>query len=387
MSEPFMAEEYLARLEDADLARDLEDERIAEEAADMSDVDDLLADNPIATIMVVGDDHLDSNNYGQHLNYPKETLFYQEMLSKIAEIEQVTHYISTGDLVMKKDFSLDYRAEVDKLLTARKKLVESRGGEMIYIRGNHDVSLHSITEYDYYANRGVFIPAAKRPTLDFENSEGQIVLHLELKDWKDESPCNNIGLHNILITHGLFTADHVEGETMPNYGTAIDLTNKADWAGLEYILCGHIHTEHIQQLRVAGTMTTVHYLPCLARPQYIKKYEEGEQARREGSVDLIRVYDDGHIEVERYAVDFIENRLCFNIEKIYNDAAKLELSLASQSRREALKSMAEELQQYEAREVDPVAQIMALGNADELHKKIALSWFDEADEQLKKSNK
>ena len=52
-----------------------------------------------------------------------------------------------------------------------------------------------------------------------------------------------------------------------------------------------------------------------------------------------------------------------------------------------MKSMAEELQQYEAREVDPVAQIMVLGNADELHKKIALSWFDEADEQLKKSNK
>lgn len=378
MNEPILSDDILARWEDTEIAAELAID--LEDTADERETPDEL---PIATIMVVGDDHLDSNNYGQHLNYPKETLFYQEQLTKIAEEEQVTHYISTGDLVMKKDFSLDYRAEIDKLLTARKNMVEARGGEMIYIRGNHDVSLHSITEYDYYANRGAFIPAAKRPTLDFKNSAGQVVLHLELKDWKCETPCNNIGMHNILITHGLFTADHVEGETMPNYGTATDLTNKADWAGLDYILCGHIHTEHIQEIIIAGHRTTVHYLPCLARPQYIKKYEEGEQARRQGSVDIIRVYESGLVDVERYAIDFIENRLCFNIEKIYNDAAKLELSLASQSRREALKSMAEELQQYESRDVDPVAQIMALGNTDELHKKIALGWFDEADEQLK----
>ena len=86
---------------------------------------------------------------------------------------------------------------------------------------------------------------------------------------------------------------------MPNYGAAVDLTDKKDWAGLEYLLCGHIHTEHVQKIRIGGSgYTIVHYLPCLARPQYVKKYEEGPEARRQGHIDLIRVYEDTHIEVE-----------------------------------------------------------------------------------------
>lgn len=342
-------------------------------------------DGLLATIMVVGDSHLSAYNYGQHIAYSKETLYYEELLTQIAQEEKVNYYINAGDLVMKKDFTLEYRQRVDDILKKRRDMMRSRGGDMIYIRGNHDYSLHNITEYDYYAYRDIFKRAKDCPVIEFRNSQNISVLCLNLKDWQDTTPANVSGQHSILITHGLFTSSHVEGETMPNYGTAVDLTDKKDWAGIEYLLCGHIHTEHIQRLRIGGAteLTVTHYLPCLSRPQYITKYEEGENKRTAGNIDIIKVYEDGTVNVEAYAIDFLDNKLCFNIDHIIEQQSKLEMTMGDQSRREALKNMAEELRQYETREVDPIEQVMALGNVDELYKNIVKDWFEEADALLK----
>lgn len=339
---------------------------------------------PLAILMAVGDSHLDSSNYGYHLNYAKETLYYEEVFNKFAEMEGVTHYIHTGDLVMHKDFNLEYRTKVDELLLARKQLIESRGGKVIHLRGNHDISGKSVTEYDYYAQRGLFVPAIAMPELDIRNSQGQVVLHAVFRDWGDTAGIIPTGMTNIMFAHGHFAFDQIiEGDDMPNYGQAVKITNKRDWEGLDYLICGHIHTEHVMRGQICGRSCTVHYLPCMSRPAYIKRFEEGPDAVREGCVDLIKVYED-HVDIERCPIPFLDNNVCFNMERLKNDAAKLELSMVDKTRRDALKSMAEELQQYEKRETDPVAQIMQLPNTQDKHKEIVKDWFEEAREALKR---
>ena len=352
--------------------------------ADVSSSVSLTDERPLAIIMVGGDSHLDSNNYGYHLNYPKETLYYERTINKIIEMEQVTHFIHAGDFVMHKDFSLSYRSEVDSILNKRKRLIESRGGNMIYLRGNHDRSGRSLTEYDYYAERGLFETAANHPILDiYDAGNSQPICHIELKDWGDISAFKPYGDKNILITHFYGVFDRLlEGDEMPNYGQALKLGNKTDWAGIDYILAGHIHTEHVMKGQIDGRNCIVHYLPCLARPAYIKRYEDGPNAVREGCVDLIRVYQH-KVEIDRYPIEFLDNKVCFNMERIMNDAAKLDLSRVDKDRHAALKSMAEELQQYERRETDPVQQVMNLGNADQRHKDIVKEWFDKAKDLLK----
>lgn len=341
-------------------------------------------ETPIAILMAVGDSHLDSDNYGYHLDYPKEALYYEELFNHIAETEHVTHYVHAGDFVMHKDFSLAYRAKVDAILTARKQLIESRGGEVIHIRGNHDISGKSVTEYDYYAQRGLFVPAAEKPELLIKNSQGQTVLHAAFRDYKDTAGFIPTGITNIMFAHGHFAFDRVlEGNDMPNYGQAIKISNKRDWEGIDYLICGHIHTEHVMRGQICGHSCTVHYLPCMSRPAYLKRFEEGPEAVREGCIDLIKVYED-RVEIERVPIPFLDNKVCFNMERIMNDAAKLEMSMVNKDRQEALKSMAEELQQYEKRETDPVQQIMTLPNTQDKHKEIVIDWLAEAQEALKR---
>lgn len=351
---------------------------------DVPVIDSSVEDKPIAICMAVGDSHLDSHNYGYHLDYPKEALYYEEIFNKIAEMEGVTHYFHTGDFVMHKDFTLSYRAKVDEILYARKKLIESRGGEVIYLRGNHDISGKSVTEYDYYAQRGLFTPAIAKPELMIKNSAGQTVLHAAFRDYGDTAGIIPTGITNIIFAHGHFAFDRIiEGENMPNYGQAVKISNKLDWKGVDYLICGHIHTEHVMRGQICGESCTIHYLPCMSRPAYLKRFEEGPDARREGCIDLIKVYEN-KVEIERYPIPFLDNKVCFNMERITNDAAKLELSMVDKSRREALKSMAEELQQYEKRETDPVAQIMSLPNTQDKHKEIVVDWIAEAQDALKR---
>lgn len=338
---------------------------------------------PLKTIMVVGDSHLSSVNHGYHLDYPNEALYYEEIFNKIAETENVDYYINAGDFVINKEFDLSYRMKVDKILNERKKLLEKRGGRMIYIKGNHDISGKSTTEYNYYVSRGIFEAASSIPVLNIKNSKDEVVLSVNMHDYNDLGPVSIEGKYNILITHGYFVFDYVlEGEDIPNYGDPVRLTEKTDWAGLDYILCGHIHTEHIMRGKIQDKPCTVHYLPCMSRPQYIKKYEEGTEAKREGSIDLIRVYEDD-IELERYPIEFLDNKVCFNVERIHSDAAKIEQNLVNKERREALMSMAEELENYEKRETDPVKQVEQLGNVEQKYKDIVYDWFTVARENLK----
>lgn len=333
------------------------------------------------TILVCGDSHLSSENYGYHLNYPKEVLYYEKLLNKLVETEDIDYYINTGDFTMNKEFSLQYRATVDDILKERKELVEGRGGKLIYIRGNHDISTKSMTEYDYYANRGVFIPAIKEPFIDFKNDNGDVMLHLELRDYNNYTPIQNYGKTNILCTHGYFLFDHViEGDDMAKYGEPISLTSKTEWEGLNYILAGHIHTEHIIKGLIGQKACTVHYLPCLSRPSLIKK--ELENPILEGSIDLIKVYDD-NVDIERVPIEFLDNKVCFNLERLQRDQDKLETMMLSDERKQALKSMAEELQSYEHRETDPIKQVMNLANAQEKHKNIVKEWFEEAADLIK----
>lgn len=348
------------------------------------DFDYQTIEKPLAILMAVGDSHLDSHNYGYHLDYPKEVLYYEELFNKFAEAEGVTHYIHTGDFVNNRDFTLAYRAKVDEILIARKQLIESRGGEVIHIRGNHDISGKSVTEYDYYAQRGLFVPAIAKPELMIKNSKGQTVLHAAFRDYGDTAGIIPTGITNIVFTHGHFAFSQVlEGDDMPMYGQPTKISNKRDWEGVDYLICGHIHTEHVQRGQICGHSCTIHYLPCMARPAYIKRYEEGPNAVRDGAVDLIKVYED-RVEIERVPIPFLDNKVCFNMERIMNDAAKLEMSIVDKDRREALKSMAEELQQYENRETDPIVQIMSLPNTQDKHKEIVTEWISEAQEAIKR---
>ena len=252
-------------------------------------------------VMFTGDDHLSAKNYGGHYNYPEESLHYFKVLTGFAKEFGVTHWIGLGDFTYGRfGADLDYRKRVEDELAEQSKVVN---GNRWIIKGNHDKASSGMTEYEFYAGRM------------FKTSEdldlGNLIIHM--KDYGDTSGVDvSDGKVHVIATHGLFT---FKNSNLPNFGTAVELDDKADWFGIPYIICGHIHEEHILQGYVGnGTgayPTIVHYLPCLSRPAY-----HGEDTPTKGAVSFIDVYEDGSLQYNRHEFDLLPIGQCFNIQKM-----------------------------------------------------------------------
>ena len=252
-------------------------------------------------IMFTGDDHLSSRNYGGHYNYPKESLHYFNLLTDIAKQYGVTHWIGLGDFTYGRFGSdLAYRKEVEEALEKQMAVVN---GERYMIKGNHDTASSGMTEYEFYAGK-MFKTSCD---LEIDN----LIIHM--KDFGDISGVNtDDGKTHVIATHGFFT---FESTPMNFMGEAVKLDRKADWFGVPYIICGHIHEEHVINGMInngkEAYRTVVHYLPCLSRPQY-----HGEATPETGAISFIDVYDDGSLQYNRHEIELLPIGQCFNVQQI-----------------------------------------------------------------------
>ena len=260
--------------------------------------------NVIAKILIEGDKHFCSKNYGGHVDYANETITYCNKVRDIIVNEGVTHYINGGDFSYGRFDSLEYRGKVDNAIDELRQLVN---GNLWFIKGNHDKASYGQTEYEYYLGRRMFKGSEN---LDFALGTPNGGLHLEMKDYKDFSQFKEVpGAINILVTHGYFVGKAEENPIIP---PQVILQEYPAWAGADMLICGHIHTESLEKVKgYGGKDVTIHYLPCLSRPAYIKDFRPAT-----GSVDLITVYDDGAVEFAQIPIEFLPDEESFDLAKI-----------------------------------------------------------------------
>lgn len=221
-------------------------------------------------VMIVGDLHLSSKNYGNHINYAQETLDIFRKITAIAEENKVTHIIGLGDFTMAQIESLRYRAFIDEELEKQNKLTN---GNRYEIRGNHDYSSQHITDYEYYKTfRGML----RCPDyIDIGNTR------IHLVSYGDESRKLEMGSgYNMVCAHNYLKFDSTKMAEF--YGTSyVCLDDKYKWYGVDAIFCGHIHEEN----EFTGTMYSdaehteskeiaVYYPGCPSRPAYRKNLDK-----------------------------------------------------------------------------------------------------------------
>lgn len=238
--------------------------------------------------MIAGDLHLSSKNYGNHVNYARETLDILRKITTIAQENEVTHIIGLGDFTMAQIESLRYRAFTEDELAKQNELTN---GNRYELRGNHDFSSQHMTDYEYYKDcRGMF----KCPEyVDIGNTRFHLV------SYGEESRKLEIGNeYNIVCAHNYLRFENTNMADF--YGNVyIKLDDKYRWYGIDSIFCGHIHEEHQftgmmykDEEHTESKEVAVYYPGCPSRPAYkngLDKY---------GHVAIVSVGDDASPAIE-----------------------------------------------------------------------------------------
>lgn len=233
---------------------------------------------PIAKILLYGDIHLNSKNYGAHKDYKNESLEMFRNITKTAEEHGVTHIIGLGDFTYGRFHTLEYRDAVEKEL---ERQLEITNGNRWEIKGNHDTATYGMTEYEYYLKKGMFKPAEN---IQIGNLNLSMVNYGEHRKTNIIAPEKN--KMNVVVMHNFFK---FEQTLMANYGSAYILDNFEPWFGVDYIFGGHIHkmavTEGSIEKDGQSHNCSVMYLGCPCRPSY----REGHMDEK-GYYIIISVY-------------------------------------------------------------------------------------------------
>jgi len=211
-------------------------------------------------VLIIGDMHLHSKNYGAHKNYSEESLFYFREITNIAEECGANYIIGTGDFTFGRFSNLEYRLEVDRLLHRHNELTN---GNRYELRGNHDYASYGMTEYEFYLEKGLLkksenlqIGKLNISMIDY-NQIGKVAPIIE----KDKI--------NIIIAHDYLRFNDDKGYSFGDY---IALDNMEEWFGADYIICGHIHVPMVFEGNIRKgnkkRKVTVIYPGCPCRPSY-----------------------------------------------------------------------------------------------------------------------
>ena len=257
-------------------------------------------------ILIYGDPHLSSKNYGAHIDYAKESLECFRKITAIARDNKATMLVGLGDFTYGRFNTLEYREAVEAELSEQYKLVN---GKHYQLKGNHDSASYGMTEYEYYIKKGFFKPS-------FNLTIGST--HITMVDYGQANKVvPNIGQEsdslNILLAHDFY---RFKDTMAPDFGKYLELDNFERWYGLDYIICGHIHSQlAFEGLMVKtidnqprGHRVMVQYPGSLPRPSY-----------REGHMDLVGqvillvIKDDATLEYNVLDVELLPLEQSFNL--------------------------------------------------------------------------
>lgn len=312
----------------------------------------------LAKILIYGDIHLNSKNYGGHKDYATESLSYFQKITKIAEENQVTHLVGLGDFTYSRFHTLEYRKKVEEELEKQYKLT---GGNRFELKGNHDIASYGMTEYEYYIEKGLIrpstnleFPGVNISMIDNGKSEIQKILPVENADV------------NVVLAHDYFKFKNTK---IADYGKAIDLDNFVRWFGIDYLICGHIHKQEIFSGNIikngAEHEVVVQYPGSPSRPAYRKGHMD-----MVGLLPLLTITDDPD---NRFKYDVVKMDLwpiqeSFNIQAIEEKAEKRE----EKRNRVDISDVVNQLDAHEGAVGNPEDIIMSMTGIDDKYKKKAI---------------
>lgn len=316
----------------------------------------------IARILIYGDIHLNSKNYGAHVNYAEESLSLFRKITKAAEDNQATHLIGLGDLTFGRFHTLEYRAAVEAELIKQYKLVN---GNRYELKGNHDSASYGMTEYEYYIEKGYIKPSCNMTI-------GNV--HITMVDYNQEKigvpnigdPNNSI---NVLLAHNYFKFKDTQ---LPNFGKAIELDDFTKWYGIDFLISGHIHLQNkFEGLMIRteadnqthGHRVLVQYPGCLSRPSYIEDHMD-----LVGNLILLEIQDDGQMMYNVLDVELPKIEESFNISQ---KQAEKETTQRKEQRVD-ISDIIERLNSHNRTIGDPEDIIRSLNGVDDKYKKKAI---------------
>lgn len=310
---------------------------------------------PLATIMIYGDMHLNSKNYGAHRNYPQESLDYFGLITEKMQEYKATHLIGLGDFSFNRFHSLEYRNIVELLLETQNEYTK---GNRYELKGNHDSASYGMTEYEYYTERGLL-----KASVDFLDI-GNLRLHMvDFKGWEGRELDIREGATNIALAHDFFK---FENTRMRDYGKSIILDDLEGFHGLDYMICGHIHNFEAFSGSIRkgnqGHECIVTYLGCPCRPSY----REGA-LDTEGYLALLTVYEGG-TSFKIIPYDLLPLEESFNMQLKAEEMEEKE----HKKQRVDISDIVAKLDQHERNIGDPEALIESLEGVDERYKKKAI---------------
>ena len=208
-----------------------------------------------------------------HKDYAKESLEAFALTNKKAkELKKQGRkvgIIGIGDLTFENFTSTRYRRKVEKLLEERMKITN---GNFWEVKGNHDVQSNEMSEYEFYEDKGYF----KHERFIEDNG-----IKIWLADYYDDlkevlGSEKHDGELNILIAHKhIMWKNSKMGYFGKNYKDYTLIDDNKIFEGLNYIICGHIHTPFIDKGKVYGDGTCkLIYQGCASRPNQDNLYEQ-----------------------------------------------------------------------------------------------------------------
>lgn len=270
-------------------------------------------------ILVVGDNHLSSSNRSNHTDYSQEGIEALEYIVKIIKEHNITHYIGLGDIAYGK-FDLAFRAKIDQLYSDRYNLLN---GKVYELRGNHDITMKGISEWEYYNTHRKLINnfdgiVNVSDGYSYYDIDG---LRVHLVDYGAED-CELVirdGCSNIAFTHNYF---RFKDSIMPNFGKSIELDTKENWFGVDAIMCGHIHNN----ITIKGTMTKdgvgkeiiVYYPGNLIRTDYLQDMPSCGEA--------LIITNGESVTFEKVSIPWWSEEKAFQVGDIIKEKKKVDIS-------------------------------------------------------------
>lgn len=314
--------------------------------------------NEIARILVYGDLHLSSKNYGAHRNYPKDTLDVLKIITNKAEEFNATHIIGLGDLAFGRFNTLEYRSVVEEEL---KKQYDICNGNRYELKGNHDSAGYGMTEYEYYVLKGMLKPSTN---LTIGNVCISMIDNGEV--YKTMPNINDSeGYTNFIFMHDFFKFSDTR---MPDYGKAYELDRFLPWYGVDYIIGGHIHNSEVFEGlmlkdidgQTHGHRVMVDYLGSMSRPAYREGHTD-----EVGHILQLTIYDTGEFKYDRLDIELPSLAETFNLEA---KAIEKEKKQAKENRVD-IGDIVHRLDQHERNIGNPEDIIMSLDVPDKYKQK------------------
>lgn len=315
----------------------------------------------IARVLIYGDPHLSSKNYGAHVNYAQESLDCYRKITKAVEDNKVTHLIGLGDFTYGRFHTLEYREAVENELIKQYTLVN---GNHYELKGNHDTAGYGMTEYEYYIKKGLLKPSCNMTIGDIHFT--MIDNGMALKTTPNfGDPDKSI---NIILAHDYFKFRDTQ---LPDFGKYTELDNMTNWFDANYLICGHIHSQFAFEGmitkeidgQVHGNRMMVQYPGAMSRPSF-----------REGHMDLVGqlillvIRDNCEMEYNVLDVELPPLEESFNLAE--KEAAK-ETKAAKEKRVDIL-DIIQQLNSHERNVGNPEDIIEAMVNVDEKYKTKAI---------------